>query len=98
MGIPRQLEGLDPMRFEIVTLPDIVDGGLTDSLTGGHESTTPLRHALGLGAERGVHNGLDLLRAISRFTAPPGSNLPQTFRAALGKAGAPQGDRLTTHL
>ena len=58
------------MGFEIVTLPDVVDGGLTDSLVGGHESATPLRHALGLGAQRGVHNGLDLLRPKGRFAAP----------------------------
>src|SRR3984893_15471204 len=32
LGIPRQLESFHPMRFEIVTPPDVVDGGLADSL------------------------------------------------------------------
>jgi hypothetical protein len=33
-GIPRQLESFDPMRFQIVILPDIVNGGLADALAG----------------------------------------------------------------
>jgi hypothetical protein len=32
---------------DIVTLPDIVDGGLADSLTGCHQPATPLGHSVG---------------------------------------------------
>jgi len=98
LRIPRQLEGFDSMRFQIVTLPDIVDGGLADSLASGHEPATPLGHALGFAAERGIHNRPDLLRPISWFATSSRRHFPQTIQALLRKARPPQGDRLAIHL
>src|SRR5437870_179610 len=80
------------MRFQIMTLPDIVDGGLAHSLASGHEPATPLRHAFGFAAERSIHNRLDLLRPVNRFATSPRRHFPQTIQTLLRKAGAPQGD------
>src|ERR1035437_9286829 len=56
-----------------MTLPDIVDRGLADSLRGGHQSTTPMRHAFGLVAQRRVHHRVDLFRAVGRLATRPGA-------------------------
>src|SRR5208283_2324588 len=98
LGIPRQLESFDPMRFQIMTLPDIVNRGLADALAGGHEPATPLRHALGFAAQRGIHNRLDLLRPVGRFATPPGRHFPQTLYTVLLKTSTPQRDCLAIHL
>jgi len=54
---PRQLEGFDSMRFQIVTLPDIVDGGLADSLASGHEPA--IHWVMPLGLLRSVASTID---------------------------------------
>src|SRR5207302_5222851 len=98
LWISRQLECFAPVRPEIVTAPDVADGGLADALLGGHGSTTPTGHSFGFGVQGGLHNRLDLLRPIDGFAAPPRGDFPKTRRAALGKAGAPQGYRGATYL
>ena len=58
------------MRLEIVTAPDIAEGGFADALLGGHGSTTPLGHSFGLDTQGGLHNRLDFLRPHRWFAAP----------------------------
>src|SRR6516164_1951365 len=57
-SIPRQFEALHPVRLEIVTAPDVTDGGLADVLVFGHQAATPLRHPFWLGLKRRIDNGL----------------------------------------
>src|SRR5919198_1468020 len=78
------------MRLEIVALPDVVDGRLTDLLSFGHQPATPVRHSFGLAAQGGIHNRLNLLRSISWFATAPGSYFPQPVQALLLKARTPE--------
>jgi len=64
------------MRLEVVTPPEFVDGGVTDSLTGRHQPATPLGHSLGLGTQHGIDDCLDLLRTLGRFATMPRCHLP----------------------
>ena len=50
---------LHPVRLEMVTAPDVTDGGLADVLVFGHQAATPLRHPFWLGLKRRIDNGLD---------------------------------------
>src|SRR5215471_6631097 len=95
--ISGQLEALGAVGLEVVATPDVANGGFADPLRLGHEATTPLRHALGFGLQSGIDDLLNFLCPIARFAAASWGDLPETLRAALGKAGAPQGDGRTTH-
>src|SRR6516165_1732253 len=97
LRISGQLEGPAAVGLEVVATPDVAHGGFADPLRLGHEATTPLRHALGLGLQSGIDDLLNFLCPIARFAAASRGDLPETLRAALGKAGAPQGDGRTTH-
>ena len=55
---------------------------------------TPLRHAFGLGRQRGLDNRFDLAQRIGGFASTPRRNLPQPLRACLKKTTAPQGHGL----
>src|SRR6266496_4020247 len=86
------------MRLEIVALPDVVHRRLTDVLSFGHQPATPLRHSLGLAAQRGIHNRLNLLRSISWFATAPGSYFPQAVQPFPLKARPPEHYRLAINL
>jgi hypothetical protein len=60
-GIARKREALDPVRLQIVAVPDRADGGFAHALSVRHQPTTPLRHPFGLTRERRLDNRLDLL-------------------------------------
>ena len=83
--------------FEVVTLPNVVDGGPADLLARCHQPTTPMRHPLGPGAEGGIHDRLDLLRTRDGLATASGSHLPQTARTFLREAGTPQDNRVAVH-
>src|ERR1700674_5866066 len=85
------------MRFEVVTLPDIVDGGLADFLARGHQPTTPLRHPFGLRTKGCIHDRLDLLQTVGWLATAPVGHFPQTIEAIPLKAGTPQYDSVAIH-
>src|ERR1700687_3974580 len=86
------------MRLQMVSLPDIVDGGLAHPLGLGEQPTTPLGHALRLGAQRRRHDRRDLAPPVAWLAPPPRGHFPQTVQALLRKALAPQRDRLAIDL
>ncbi len=62
MLIPTELESLDKMRFEIVLLPNAVNGHTTDPLRFRHRANAPVGGVLGsavkLGLDHCLHFGL----------------------------------------
>src|ERR1700676_1694392 len=86
------------MRLQMVSLPDIVDGGLAHPLGLGEQPTTPLGHASRLGAQRRRHDRRDLAPPVAWLAAPARGHFPQTVQALLRKALAPQRDRLAIDL
>src|SRR5438477_13215744 len=86
------------MRFEVVTLPDIVNRRLTDSLAGGHQPATPMAHPFGFCAQSRIHDCLNLPRSISCLTAASRRHFPQTIQTFLLKTRAPQCDSLAIGL
>src|ERR1700686_2590501 len=86
------------MRLQMVSLPDIVDGGLAHPLRLGEQPTTPLAHASRLGAQRRRHDRRDLAPPVAWLAAPARGHFPQTVQALLRKALAPQRDRLAIDL
>jgi hypothetical protein len=97
LGVPRELERRVPMRLEMVTLPDVVDGRLAHPLGFGELPTTPLRHAFRLGTQRRRHDRRDLAPPVAWFAAPPRGHFPHTVQPLLGKALTPQRHRLAIH-
>src|SRR5947209_19598337 len=85
------------MRFQIVTLPDVVDGGFTDALAFRHQPATPMRHPLMLAAQRRIDDRLHLLRTIGGVAAASGSDLPQPIQAFLLESRSPQNDGVAIH-
>src|SRR6267154_1491422 len=57
-----------------------------------------MRHPLGLAAQGGIHNGLDLFRSISRFAATPRGHFPQPLQTLLLKARPPKHYRLAINI
>jgi hypothetical protein len=82
------------VRLEIVTLPDIIDRGLADSLGGSHQPATPVRHPFGLAAQCRIHNGVDFFLSVSHLAAAPWRYFPQTIQTFLLKARSPKHHRL----
>ena len=97
LGVARQLEGLVPMRLEMVRLPDVVDRRLAHPLGVGQLPTTPLRHAVRLGVQRRGHDGRDLAPSVAWLAAPSRRHFPHTVQPLLDKALAPQPHRLAIH-
>ena len=77
------------MRFEIVALPDIRDGGFAHPLTGGHRPATPMGRVLGLAPQGGIQDGFDTFGTKTRLPAPSGSDLPEAGATLLTEALAP---------
>src|ERR1700687_487445 len=86
------------MRLQMVSLPDIVDGGLAHPLGLGEQPTTPLGHASRLAAQRRRHDRRDLAPPVAWLAAPARGHFPQTVQPLLRKALAPQRDRLAIDL
>jgi hypothetical protein len=82
------------VRFHLVPSPDIAGGGLSDSLSFRHQSTTPVSHPRGFGLHGHLHDGVNLLRSIGRLPSAPRRDVPKTLRAMFGETGARQGDSL----
>ena len=74
------------MGLEMVGLPDVVDGGLADSLVFGHGAATPMGHSLGLGLQGGLDNGADLVAVIVGLAPASGGDFPESVESLLGKA------------
>ena len=89
LGVAREFECLDKMRLQIVGLPDIVDGGLADTLTLGHRPATPMRHSCRFGLQSRLHYGGDLVNVIDRLASATWGDLPQSLQALFGKPRAP---------
>ena len=66
------------MGLEMVGMPDVVDGGLADSLVFGHGAATPMRHSFGLGLQGGIDNGGDLVAVIAGLASASGGDLPES--------------------
>src|SRR6266545_4415079 len=74
LRITRELKSLRAMRLEIVGAPDIVDGGLANTLALGHRPATPMRHPRGFGLQGRIHdigNLVDIVNATLQ-TKPAG--------------------------
>jgi len=90
LGIARQLELLGAMRLNVMALPQSTDRGLAESLVRRHEPATPMRHSFRLGLQSRVNDRFDAIRAVSRFAAAAGRDLPQAVQTCVGEALAPQ--------
>ncbi len=96
-GIARELEGLDPVRLQIVAAPNRTDGGLAHALKVRHPPATPLGHPLRLARCGGLDDRLDLARRIGGLATAAGCDLPQALWPSFQKAATPQGDRRPAH-
>src|SRR5215831_4488370 len=85
------------MGFQIVGLPDIIDRGLADPLTLGHQPATPMCHSLRFGLQGSFHDGGNLVDVIGGLAPASWGDLPQSIQSLLGKARAPQNDRLAVY-
>src|SRR6267143_4380176 len=97
-SISRQFETLHPVRLEIVTTPDVADGGLADLLVLRHRTTAPLRHPFWLGLKRGIYDGLNLVGTKGGLTSATWRHFPQAIDTLLRKARSPQHDGLAIDL
>jgi hypothetical protein len=88
--VAAQLEGLDPMRLEVVTLPDSLDGGLAEPLGPRQRACAPVRRRGGRGVQCGVNDRADLLHRHPRRAAGPRRILFQPRDAQGQKPFAPQ--------
>src|ERR1019366_5724011 len=77
---------LVPVRLQLETLPDIVNGRLAHPLGFGQPPTTPLRHAFRLGGQRRRHDRRDLALPIAWLAASPRGHFPHTVQPLLRKA------------
>lgn len=73
VGVGRNLEGVDPSRFEVVVLPDPAHGVLADLVPFRHQPGRPLRRAvIGLDMQRNVSS-------TSASTVPAPSPVPVRY-------------------
>src|SRR5271167_4556706 len=96
--IPRELERLTQMRLELVQLPQSIDRILTHPLRLGHQSATPMCHALGLALQRRFNDPVSFGLIVLRFAPSPGSDLPHFPHPSLVHPLAPQLHRGPIHL
>ena len=62
-----ELEFLDAVRLEVMTLHHRIDRRFADTQRGGQRAAAPLGHAFGLALQRGIDDFLDLVRSIDPF-------------------------------
>ena len=90
LRVAAQLEGLDPMRLEVVTRPDALDRGLAEPLGPGQRARAPVRRRGRRGVQGGFHYRADLLHRHPRLAAGPRRILFQPGHAQSQKPFAPQ--------
>src|SRR5262249_27462526 len=83
--------------LEIVGAPDIVDGGLADSLALRHSPATPMRHPRRFGLQGCIHDTGDLVDLIDGLSPAPWSDVPQTVQALISEALSPENHRVSIH-
>ncbi len=98
MFVPAELEGFNQMRFEVILLPNTLNGHTAQSLRFGHGSSTPVscvwRRAMKCRFDDGCHSGLRNLRN----PAGTGGILFQSGQTQGKKAVAPELDGRTRNL
>jgi hypothetical protein len=85
------------MWLEIMGAPDIVDGGLADSLALRHSPATPMRHSRRFGLQGCIHDTGDLVDWIGGLSSATGSDVPQTVEALVSKALSPKDHRISIY-
>src|SRR6267378_2222319 len=78
------------MGFEIVVLPQPVDGAAADLLGSRHRAATPMSRTFWLGMKSRLDHARHLVLIISWFAPAPGPRFPYPIESICEKALAPQ--------
>src|SRR6266446_4557895 len=90
LNVPGQLESTRSMRFEIVLLPQAMNGARADLLSPSHRPATPVGRALWLGLQGSLDHRGDLFRVVQWLSTAAGLNLPYSLQSLNLKPLAPE--------
>src|SRR5882672_4684880 len=79
------------MGFEIVVLPQAVDGAAANLLCSRHRAATPMSRTFWLSMQSRLDHGRHFVLIISGFTTAPGSCIPYSIQSIGQKTLSPQG-------
>ena len=92
MSVLAELEGLDQVRFEIVSFPDPPDCRFGKPLGIGHAAGAPMRRVRRRPMQSRLHDGFDLCRRNAHLPTRPGRVLFQPLLAQCEEALPPKLD------